>query len=388
MLGRPETISPSPARRSGKAGARKAISEQFVATGADVSVLVKALSDTNARIRYRAVVALEKAWNGRGIQLLCKAMGDPKKLVRRRAIEAFAKNKELAVAPLSEALKNKNELVRAGAAEALGMIRCKRAVAPLFEALRDTDCGVRGAAAVALGMIGDERALEPLLNACSDPQEEVRNSATRGLELLAVRLCDELGTTDARETLVKIGKPAFWPLCWRLTRYDWTACKRAADALGEIGDERAVRPLVKLLEPQPSLFGTWMELPLHNSSDVQKTIIDVVTKFLETSPSCFSDLELCTIKLLPRELYWIEMTGDGSTQRDVHTANCSTWAIKELADSELRRRRDLKNEKLASQESGSALHPKQREMGAKRTIPSVVGESKVAGWIRKLFLHK
>jgi len=48
------------------------------------------------------------------------------------------------------------------------------AVGPLIESLKDRDEDIRGGAANALGEIGDRRAVEPLIQALKDENENVR----------------------------------------------------------------------------------------------------------------------------------------------------------------------------------------------------------------------
>jgi len=51
-----------------------------------------------------------------------------------------------------------------------------------------------------------------------------------------------------RDKLVSIGKPAVPQLIERLNRHDAISCWYAVDALGKIGDNRAMKPLVDVLE--------------------------------------------------------------------------------------------------------------------------------------------
>ena len=69
---------------------------------------------------------------------------------------------EPAVEPLIKALGDSDYRVREGAAEALGTIGDGRAVEPLIRALNDANGDVREGAAGALGKIG-EPAVEPLI---------------------------------------------------------------------------------------------------------------------------------------------------------------------------------------------------------------------------------
>lgn len=53
---------------------------------------------------------------------------------------------------------------------------------------------------------------------------------------------------EVRDKLVSIGKPAVSQLIKVLNRHEGQGCRYAADALGEIGDNRAIKPLVDALE--------------------------------------------------------------------------------------------------------------------------------------------
>jgi HEAT repeat protein len=108
-------------------------------------------------------------------------------------------------------------------------------VGPLVKALGDKNyefpndkirVDVRQGAAKALGEIGDERAVEPLMKALR------RDSYVRWSAVVA---------------LGKIGKSAVEPLIGVLSDDNWRVREYAVRALGEIGDERAVEPLIKAL---------------------------------------------------------------------------------------------------------------------------------------------
>ena len=201
----------------------------------------------------------------------------------------------------------KDNRVRYSVAEALGKIGDKNAVEPLIKALEDDDwiawC-VRTRAAEALGKISDLRAIGPIITALKDKDdcaigamwdsnqptyEFVRNEAKKALKNLANTDDDipealhKLPTDEQRaiyliakedwESLIKLGEPAVLPLIEAL-RDDYYICKvggyrwdrysnsyskysasfifsekfKAVKALGEIGDKRAVEPLIELLK--------------------------------------------------------------------------------------------------------------------------------------------
>jgi HEAT repeat protein len=111
---------------------------------------------------------------------------DPDPQVRRQAARSLAalEAKE-AVPGLTTALKDKDDGVRASAAEALWSIgpAAKEAIPALTAALKDKNVDVRLNAAGALGGIGPEaKSAVPALNAAlKDQNEDVRNAAAKAL---------------------------------------------------------------------------------------------------------------------------------------------------------------------------------------------------------------
>jgi HEAT repeat protein len=186
--------------------------------------------------------------------------------VRQNAIRALAKIGAPAVEPLITSLKE-GLGVGAGAADALREIGDKRAVKPLIMALADEDSELRQRAAVALGKFGDSRAAEPLFAALSDEDEDVRICAAEAL--------GKIGDRDIVEPLIELlegqGEEFSWlvdtdpdegeledlflnaPLAALLIGNPLALGsdelrQLAAIALGIIGDERAIRPLLAALK--------------------------------------------------------------------------------------------------------------------------------------------
>jgi HEAT repeat protein len=96
----------------------------------------------------------------------------------------------------------------------------------LIEALNDKRGNVYPYAAEALGKLGGEKAIEALIQVMQDN----------------IFACE-----SAAEALSIIGTPAVEPLIGLLKNKDWVVRKDAAMALGEIGDKRAIDPLIRAL---------------------------------------------------------------------------------------------------------------------------------------------
>jgi HEAT repeat protein len=168
------------------------------------------------------------------LEPLIKALGDKDR--GHNAAEALGDiGDKRAVEPLIKALSDGGQEVRESAARALGEIGDKRAVKPLIKALEDEDYSVRAIAAGALGNIGDKRAVEPLIKALKDKDFNVRYKAAK----------DNLTLGTGKITISEFAKRVkvnAMPSERSEARY------RAAEALGNIGDTRAVEPLTKTLE--------------------------------------------------------------------------------------------------------------------------------------------
>ena len=177
--------------------------------------------------------------------------------VREEAADALIRMEyQIAIDPLILALKDKNgDIFRKRAAEILCRIG-EPAVIPLIHALKDEDRYIRFGAADSLGKIGDERAVKPLINALKDKDSYIRLEAAGAL--------DEIGwkSKGGQENVYyliakakwkevsKIGKLAVVPLIQALKDGELDLRYGAAEALGEIGDERALEHLNQTLKDE------------------------------------------------------------------------------------------------------------------------------------------
>ncbi len=168
---------------------------------------------------------------------------------------------------LIKALHDKESAVREAAAEALGKIGDAGAVEPLIQALTDGNQNVRARAASALEKIGDSRAVEPLIAAldrqdnqlCRRAAEALVRICTSNIEPLLETLKDISRGYRARSkvalVLGQIGDArAIEPLITALKRYQQDVRQAATEALGEIGDPRAVEPLIEALDQEDAFL--------------------------------------------------------------------------------------------------------------------------------------
>ncbi len=250
-----------------------------------VESLVASLGDGDQRVRCRAAEALGRTGDARAVEPLIAVLKTSDIYVRGVAAEALITIGQPAVEPLIGALDDGDFYVRFLAATALGTIRDTRAIEPLIKALNDDAEFIRVRAAEALGRMGNKNGVEALIGIVKDgssgPLFEAMEALgdmgdTRAVEhvmvvlehesdqyrMKAAEVLDKLGwqPRDERERATylvakqdwgecaTIGEPALRPLI-AVLRYDnpsaYRARSGAAEALGKIGDPRAVEPLVR-----------------------------------------------------------------------------------------------------------------------------------------------
>ena len=220
----------------------------------DIKGLVKVLTSDSYR-RWDAAEALVEIGKP-SVELLCTVLKTTNKHELENAAYVLGRiGDSRAVEPLCAALKASGSQVRLNAAIALGKIGDARAVDLLCAALKDTESQVRLAAADALAKIGDSRAFNPLCTALQDQDIYVREAVVKAL--------DKIGLPDSvinkvwykiaskrLDELTSFGSDAVEPLCDSLTlfSYDTRSLVAAIDALGNLGDNRAVMPLCDILK--------------------------------------------------------------------------------------------------------------------------------------------
>lgn len=271
----------------------------------DVDGLIKALDNREPEIRRDAAKSLGTLGVMTAVDPLIVALKDPDPSVRTAAIYALnLLGDPRAVEPFIISLKDEDVSVRIAAAQALGYSADPRAADPLIITLKDEDLSVREAAsdalirigepavkalstsgdpqavdiliailiddrgivsvavANALGEIGDLRAVDPLIEALinsSGHPDDTRAVANALIKIDALSAVDPLilnlkdnaeGVRQvAAEVLGVIGSPAVESLIKTLEiSTDWKEKIAAAEALGIIGDPRAIKPLIQELD--------------------------------------------------------------------------------------------------------------------------------------------
>ncbi|MCP4652978.1 MAG: HEAT repeat domain-containing protein [Candidatus Omnitrophica bacterium] len=196
-----------------------------------VQPLTEALKHRHPRVRWIAAKALGEINDPDAIVPLIRASGDRDSSVRLTIVTTLGNSADLRVIePLVLRLKDRDHCVQLAALVpfAAGKIKNSLAVAPIMDLLKDNESSTRADAAKALGEIADPRAVRPLVELLSDPDWGVQEQAIRALR--------EIKDTYAVEALIVA-----------LSHETLYMRREAAKALASIGDGHAVEPLRKAL---------------------------------------------------------------------------------------------------------------------------------------------
>jgi HEAT repeat protein len=132
----------------------------------DVKGLIRALRHRDKDIRTKAAIALGKLRDAQAVKPLLAALEDADEDVNHNAATALLHlDNPDGLIPI---LRHRNRDLRKMAAKALGELKDCQAVNPLLDALKDTDEDVRLSAATSLMVLGDHRGAEFLLAAVAN----------------------------------------------------------------------------------------------------------------------------------------------------------------------------------------------------------------------------
>ena len=221
-----------------------------------VSLLARAVKHPDSDVRWPAAEALGRTSDPAAVDPLIAATRDESGLVRRTAAESLGELQDGRAFPvLSKLLADADEEMRTTALIALGNLGDPRAFESLTSALKDEHYGTRQAAARALGSFGDRRAVDALIDALNDDNWLVRRLAAASLAELgdpcAVNPILSAFPSGAAPALRKLGFADKDVLLARLVDALGSgsiyADSDTLEALGELGDIRAVPHLIKVL---------------------------------------------------------------------------------------------------------------------------------------------
>ena len=190
--------------------------------------LLERLDDENVVVRERIVKMLVESGNPLVVSTLIDVLRNDREWRVQKAaaegLEEFGTKKNLA--PLMEALKEKDKMIRQAAVEALS--HETRAVEPLISLLMDKDRSVRLQVISLLKDIGDRNAVLPLMAILGDPDANVRKSVVSALGVLK-----DPSSIDELIIMLKDN--------------DEGVREESVRALGMLMSEHAIDPLINIL---------------------------------------------------------------------------------------------------------------------------------------------
>lgn len=233
-----------------------------------VELLFNILRQPNHPLRPDAAKALGNLGELSQLRLI-NALKDEDSFVRQSATEALGNiGDEQALPALIKALDDEDDKVRLSAIESLRWIDNKKAVEPLMHQLRDSNWQVREAAIRALGGLRDDRAIKPLTDMLKDENSQVREQAVSALGKfegnqdveLIIELLKDRDCKVRQETAYMLGQVgdvrAVEPLISALLNdSDLLVREFAVEALNKFGDARAIAPLTSVLNDQDPNIG-------------------------------------------------------------------------------------------------------------------------------------
>jgi HEAT repeat protein len=210
-----------------------------------------------------AVWGLGLSWSPKAFDLISARRNEGEPESRGLALRALGLLRdERSFDILIAGLKDPEERVRRGAVVGLGLLRDERAVPHLLALAADEKPGVRQRAVEALAELGGEKALDAAKKALGDEDQDV---VLAGAEALR-RLMPDARRVDLISERIKTAKPPLRVSLYRAVGYtsqpprtvpvllqgvedeDPAVRAEVARELGWGGEERAIKPLIKLLD--------------------------------------------------------------------------------------------------------------------------------------------
>ncbi|MBD3674634.1 MAG: HEAT repeat domain-containing protein [Planctomycetaceae bacterium] len=232
-----------------------------------IPALVPLLKSPDDKIRVQTASALGRVPHPGCLKELIDSLTDPNPEVKKRCAMALGEIGDKRAAPaLSKLLQNSQTELKITAAESLGRIGDERAVPYLIEMCHDEDEAVILKALGALRKIKDPGSIEPITQLLHHESSRVRQRAIDVLgqvgDAIVAEQLEQLLRNDrsedvraaAAKALGEIGDPGSVDRLIDALHDAFTVKCRAIVALGEIGEESALAPLLAMLkDPAPEV---------------------------------------------------------------------------------------------------------------------------------------
>jgi HEAT repeat protein len=218
------------------------------------------LKSSNVEIRKKAVADLARdTGNPASIGLLVQALADDNETIVMQAMKALTEAEDRAIPALIAALKNPSWTIRKNSSKVLVRLG-DRSLREIVAAMRSDDEDVQFWAGEVLSEFG-EKALDSFLDLLKRGSQSNKICAINALgktgsPKAVMPMIDQLGADSwsvrkaAAEALWEIGEPAVDPLVKCLASENPDVQYWAIQVLGEIGDTRAVAPIIKKLKDE------------------------------------------------------------------------------------------------------------------------------------------
>lgn len=201
-----------------------------------LKALIESLNDPNPEVKKRCAMALGEIGDKRAASALSKLLKDPQTELKITAAESLGRiGDEQAVPYLIEMCGDEDEAVILKALGALRKIKNPTSIEPLTKLLHHESSRVRQQATDVLGQVGDAVVAEQL-------EQMLRNDRSEDVRAAAAKALGEIRDPGSVDRLIDALHDAFTVKC------------RAIVALGEIGEESALAPLLAMLkDPAPEI---------------------------------------------------------------------------------------------------------------------------------------
>lgn len=255
----------------------------------DIDPIVRVLSSSNRDSRYFAVEALGKSNTPEAAKHLIAALRDDCWPIRRKAAENLAKMKAVSLPLIIRSLREEHSDVRYWSKSVLKAIG-PSALDTLHDMLTSGDTDSKIYATFALGELADPRSITFLVRGLTDDNEWVRRYSASALSEIkhtdAVRhLMKCLETEDedmcmwVGKALSNLGEVAIPELIGGLSSKNGRVERYCATALAELGDPRAMDPLVKLFMTGDEEQGYWLYKEIKK---LGSPAIDLIVKYVKS----------------------------------------------------------------------------------------------------------
>jgi len=198
--------------------------------------LIDALNDPNPEVKKRCAMALGEIGDNRAAAGLSKLLTESEAELKITAAESLGRIGDAQAVPyLIEMTHDTDESVVLKALGALRKLKSPKSIDPLTQLLDHESSRIRQRSIDVLGQVGDAVVAEQL-------EQMLRNDRSEDVRAAAAKALGEIRDPGSVDSLIDALHGAFTVRC------------RAIVALGEIGEESALAPLLAMLkEPAPEI---------------------------------------------------------------------------------------------------------------------------------------